>query len=61
MRCMYMEAPSLSETEKITIAGYNFVGGNATVNGTFRNVRIKYDYGAKGFHVPIKYAQAALC
>jgi hypothetical protein len=35
LKCIYMQAPSLTSKTGITIAGYNFVGGNSTVNGTY--------------------------
>ena len=43
------------------IAGYNFIGGNATVNGTYKQKIVYYNYGAEGYEVPIKYAQVVLC
>ncbi len=61
MKCIYMEAPSLSAKDGITIAGYNYIGGNATVNGTFVQKKIQYNHAAEGYQIPIKYAQAVLC
>ncbi len=33
LKCIYMEAPSLTDKDNITIGGYKFIGGNATVQG----------------------------
>lgn len=40
LKCIYLEAPSLTSKDGIKIAGYNFLGGNATVNGTFTQKKV---------------------
>lgn len=51
----------MTATDGITIAGYNFAGGNSSVNGTYTQKKLQYNYGAEGYMIPIKYAQAVLC
>ena len=46
LKCIYMEAPSLTEKENITIGGYRFIGGNATVQGEFVSKKVVYNYAA---------------
>jgi len=61
MSCIYMQAPSLTSKDGITIAGYDFIGSNSSVNGTYQQKIVQYDFGAEGYQIPIKYAQAVLC
>lgn len=56
-----MQAPSLTSKDGITIAGYDFIGSNSSVNGTYQQKIVQYDFGAEGYQIPIKYAQAVLC
>lgn len=61
LKCIYMEAPSLTDKDNITIGGYKFIGGNATAQGSFVQKKVSYNYAANGYEIPIKYAQAVLC
>lgn len=46
LECIYLEAPSLTSKDGVTISGYNFIGGNATVNGTYQQKIVKYNLDA---------------
>jgi hypothetical protein len=46
MKCIYLEAPSLTAKEGVTIAGYSFNGGNSTVQGSFVQKIVNYSYAA---------------
>jgi hypothetical protein len=45
----------------MTIGGHSYISGNYTPQGNF--VKFSYDYDTiiKGFSIPVKYAQVALC
>jgi hypothetical protein len=36
----------LTSKDGIKIAGYNFIGGNASVNGSFVQKKVQYSYAA---------------
>ena len=40
LRCITLEAPSLTATDGVTIAGYSFKGGNSSLQGSFKSKRI---------------------
>lgn len=61
MKCIYLEAPSLTEKTNILIGGHSYIAGNFTAQGPLKQVNILYEPSKFGFSVPIKYAQAALC
>lgn len=58
MTCMYMTASDLS-SKNITIAGYSFAAGNASVQGSF--ALFNYTPDDTGYKIPLNYAQAAYC
>ena len=62
MRCIYMEAPSLSSKgEDITIGGLKYNPNNSTPTGTFNEVTYNYDSLIGGYKVQMRYAQVASC
>ena len=61
LKCIYLEAPSLTAKDGITIAGYNFIGVNSSVSDTYVQKKVLYNFASQGYDIPIKYAQAVLC
>lgn len=55
-----MEADNLASTSDITIGNVSFVANSSDFVGGWNNYQITADENAV-FHVPLRYAQAAIC
>lgn len=59
LECLYLTAPTLSETTNIKWAGYNFVGNSSTPQGSYSS--IFYQSNNNSYQVQVNYSQVVLC